>query len=90
MDFVTCDLCGSNAAALVSKSHQFGVELTNVFCRTFTLIYLNPHLSADEYRMFYLARYRQVYCGSTAPTAHTWCEIDSRANHIGRLCKPYL
>lgn len=90
MDFVTCDLCGNNDTTLVSKSYQSGIELTNVICRKCTLIYLNPRLNADEYREFYAARYRQMYCGSATPTAHTRREIDSRASHICRWCQPYL
>lgn len=90
METVNCDLCGCDNAVTIARTRHLGIELNNVICKTCTLVYLNPRLTAAEYRSFYATRYREIYCGSAAPTERIVREIAARARHIGILCRPYL
>lgn len=90
MEKVQCNLCGSDDAVLVATERQHGYQILNVICRKCTLVYANPRLTAAEYRSFYASRYRQLYCGSSAPTASSASNIRSRIGHIERFCRDYL
>ncbi len=59
--FVRCNLCSGNNAALLFAQDQHGFGLRTVLCRSCGLIYLNPRPSAASYDEFYRHWYHRLY-----------------------------
>jgi len=60
-EYVRCNLCGEDDAAILFDQDQHAFGLHTVLCRCCGLIYLNPRPSAADYGDFYRHWYHRLY-----------------------------
>jgi 2-polyprenyl-3-methyl-5-hydroxy-6-metoxy-1,4-benzoquinol methylase len=51
--YVACNLCGADDAAVLSSQARWGQSMTNVVCRRCGLVYANPRLGRERLDRFY-------------------------------------
>ncbi|MDA2923050.1 class I SAM-dependent methyltransferase [Acidobacteria bacterium AH-259-L09] len=90
MEWVKCDLCGRDDAALFECVWTHDLELNEVICKRCTLVYLNPRMSEDEYAKFYRHQYRKLYQGSETPTPLSIRTAAKRAKHVVEFCSKHI
>lgn len=58
-------LCGNSEHTIISEQEEYGIPQTNVICNSCGLIYSNPRLDQESYKLFYSSDiYREIYDGN--------------------------
>lgn len=61
MEYVKCDLCGSDDTVIIAKRARF-LKLNNVVCRKCGLVYINPRPENDDIKKYYTSEsYRKQF-----------------------------
>jgi len=75
LEDILCACCGGNDTTKLIKTYAlhkgrcYGLLCRVVICKSCGLAYLNPRMSAEDYREFYLNEYWQLNTNNLAPVA---------------------
>lgn len=75
MEYVKCDICGSDDYRVVAEKGRFGLSVRNVICKRCGLVYVNPRMDEKESADFYSKDYRKLYFDTDTPTEN-YAQID--------------
>jgi SAM-dependent methyltransferase len=75
MEYVKCDICGSDDYHVVAEKGRFGLNVRNVICRQCGLVYVNPRMDEGESADFYSKKYRKLHFDTESPT-EAYAQID--------------
>jgi len=67
MEYINCDLCGSDDYKVICRKARFNRDAFNVLCKKCGLVYINPRMDPAEYREFYKNEYHILYDQSLKP-----------------------
>ncbi|MFQ5894248.1 MAG: class I SAM-dependent methyltransferase [Nitrospinota bacterium] len=89
-EFVSCDLCGADDAALVETEGRFRMPVRNVVCRRCGLVYINPRMTVEGYTHFYAHDYGRLYSLPESPTPRSVKGQVKRGQAIASFLEPLL
>lgn len=92
---IPCNLCGQDNYKVLSNKGTDGLELRSVMCKNCALIYINPRMTKDGYKLYYENEYREKSINNGDEGSGFDCKklFDSTINHgkfLANFMKPYL
>lgn len=85
-----CLLCGSRVGHPLTVGHRHGIAAPVVCCDSCGLVFQNPVPTDTFLDTFYREHYRDVYSGSSTPTAEFLADQRSHGAEILAFCSPFL
>lgn len=92
---IPCNFCGLDNPKVLSNKGTDGLKLTSVICRKCGLIYINPRMTKDGYKLYYEQEYRDKTINNGESGSGFDCkklfettQVHGRA--LAVLMKPYL
>ncbi len=84
---ITCPICSSDIAELLSEKDRYGLEYKVVCCKKCGLIYTNPRMNQESYNKFYDTEYRKLYVGDNVPSQRFFDNQYSKGQRIYKYIK---
>ncbi|MCX6553087.1 MAG: class I SAM-dependent methyltransferase [Acidobacteria bacterium] len=88
-----CNLCGHAGFVVVTHRDRYGYPARAMGCRRCGLVFLNPQMTADAYKRFYVSAYRPLvsaYHGRVIDAKSIQAEQRSYAVERGEFLDPFL
>lgn len=58
LEYIPCNLCGSNDSKIIVRRSVNNLKANTVMCRKCSLIYINPRMTSKDYDEYYMSFYR--------------------------------
>lgn len=92
---IPCNFCGQNNYKILSNRGTDGLSLQSVICRNCALIYINPRMTKDGYKLYYENEYREKSINNGVQGSGFDCKrlfetTQVHGRFLADFMKPYL
>ncbi len=94
-EHIACNFCGENNYKVLSNEGTDGLALTSCICKRCGLIYINPRMTKDGYKLYYEKEYRDKTINFGEKGSDFDCEklhksTKPHGRALGEFMKPHL
>lgn len=90
LEKVACNLCGSYDNEILATRSRFRIPLNTAICRHCGLMYINPRMSQQQYKIFYKSIYRKQFLQTKESTQNIFEKKKGDGAGIMQFCQPHF